>query len=242
MTPFVGRQAEMRRVWRALESGRHVVLSARYGMGRTALIRRIAELHGHEMPFAFTDLSVGSGEASRRLYGAFSRRRGAQAADLSYITIRHRLVQELGEEGPPCVLVLDELTRLTRRRLNLVSDLAVAGRFRVVAIVGLMPAADLETLRRRLNAPEVVNLDWLKPREVREFLRRASEAHGFAWSEEDVEARAQGLGGYPMGMVAAVENERRRRGPRPGSLRGSRMNAGQERHLCVTVWPVIVVD
>jgi hypothetical protein len=213
MTPFVGRQAEIRRVWRALESGRHVVLSARYGMGRTSLMPRIAALHEHEMPFAFADLSAGSGEASRRIYGALGGKPGARPGDLSYRTVRHRVLHEMGEEGRPIALVLDELTRLTPPRLKLVADLALAGRFRIVAIVGaLMPEADRESLRRRLNGAEVVSLGWLKPRDVRDFLRRASELHGFAWREEDIEARVQGAGGYPMGMVAAVENERRRHG------------------------------
>jgi hypothetical protein len=105
--------------------------------------------------------------------------------------------------------------QLTPPRLKLVADLALGGRFRIVAIVGAqMPEADRESLRRRLNGAEVVSLGWLKPRDVREFLRRASEAHGFAWSEEDIEVRVQGAGGYPMGMAAAVGNERRRRGRR----------------------------
>jgi len=210
MSPFVGRQAEIRCVWRALESGRHVVLQARYGMGRTALMRRIAELHGHEIPFAFADLSAGSGQACRRIYGALGGRSGARS--LSYRTVRYRLLHEMGEEGEPCALVLDEIMRLTPPRLKLVGDLALGARFRIVAIVGaLMPEGERESLRRRLNGPEVVSLGRLRPGAVREFLRRASEAHGFAWSEEDVEARVPGVGGYPMAMVATVENERRGR-------------------------------
>ena len=202
----------MRRVWRALASGRHVVLSARYGMGRTALMRRIAEVHGHEMPFAFADLSTGSGEASRSIYGALGGRPGARPGGLGYRTVRHRLLHELGEEGEPCALVLDEIMRLTPPRLKLVGDLALARRFRIVAVVAAhMPEAEQESLRRRLNGPEVVSLGRLKPRDVREFLRRASAAHGFAWSEEDVEARVPGVGGYPTWMVATVENELRRR-------------------------------
>lgn len=159
--------------------------------------------------------------------------------------VRHRLLHELGEEGRPCALVFDELPRLTSPRLKVVADLALAGRFRIVAIVGaLMPEADQESLRRRLHGAKVVSLAWLKPRDVREFLRRASDVHGFAWSEEHIEARVQGVGGYPMGMVAAVENERRRHGRRCGShgLRGRRLNASQERHIYVTVCRVVMVD
>jgi hypothetical protein len=179
-------------------------------MGRTALMRRIADLHGHEMAFAFADLSAGSGEACRRIYDALGGRSGARS--LSYRTVRYRLLHELGEEGRPCVLVLDEIMRLTPPRLKLVGDLALGPRFRMVAIVrALMPEAERESLRRRLNGPEVVSLGRLGSRNVREFLRRASEAHGFAWSEEDVEARVPGVGGYPVAMVAAVEHERLRR-------------------------------
>lgn len=210
-TLFVGREAEVRCIWRALAEGRHVVVSGRHGVGRTALLRHVAALHEREMPFAFADLSAGSGRATRSLFESLTGWVVDEA--LSYRTIRYRLVHVLGESGEPCGLVLDDVTRLTPVKLRLVADLAQAGRYRIVAIVSWsLPASALLPLRRVLKAPEVVRLGWLRPRDVRQYLEHAARVHGFGWSADEIEARVQGIGGYPPGMVAAVANERNKAG------------------------------
>jgi replication-associated recombination protein RarA len=212
LNPFVGRRAEMRRVWAALSRGRHVVLSGPHGIGRTTLMRQVAQGFGSEMPFVFTDLSATSGEASRALYEILGGE--GRPVEISSRTIRYRLMSDLGRRNDPCVLVLDNITRLTRSRLDFVSGLASAGRFRIAAIVGTrMGKAPLDALRRSLGGAEVIPLGWLRPPDVREFLRQASAAHGFEWREDEIDARARSIGGYPLAMVAAVERERQLRRP-----------------------------
>jgi hypothetical protein len=208
VTHFVGRRKELRAIWGELRQGRHVVLAGHHGMGRTALMRRLASRHEDEARFVFVDFAGTAGAAARGIYGAVSNQPEAGGAALSYKTLRYRLLNNPAWRARRCVLVLDNITRLTGQKLALVRDLAATRRFCIVAIIGTaLPAADLMALRRCLNGACVVSLGWLPPRDVAEFFAAASEEHGFGWGAEQIEGLARSLGGYPMGMALVVAHE-----------------------------------
>ncbi|MCD6485804.1 MAG: ATP-binding protein [Syntrophobacterales bacterium] len=45
---FVGREKETRQIVRALEKGGNVIITGKFGMGRTKLVRYVADNHGED--------------------------------------------------------------------------------------------------------------------------------------------------------------------------------------------------
>jgi len=56
---FVGREKEVRKLTKALEGGRHVIVTGPYGIGRTRMIRQIAETGRRERRFVFVMPTAG---------------------------------------------------------------------------------------------------------------------------------------------------------------------------------------
>lgn len=207
MTDLVGRERERARALAALAAGRNVVLSGKYGSGRTALARHLAESCGGRLRFAFCALSAPPREVWTTLATQLLPQRRAEASGRgSYRTLRARLLRAPLAAGPPPVVVLDDVGHLTPARLDLVRRLAVSGRFRFVAIVEpRLPAAERTRLVACLAPVERLRLGPLPQPAVRDFLARAAAERGLAWSPEKIAAVASGTGGYPLAMRLVLE-------------------------------------
>ena len=72
---FVGREKEVRKLTKALEGGRHVIVTGPYGIGRTRMIRQIAETGRRERRFVFVDFSKTPGEVCEKLWPPSGRKR-----------------------------------------------------------------------------------------------------------------------------------------------------------------------
>lgn len=210
MTEVVGREREAARLAAALADGRNVVLSGKYGSGRTALVRHVAETSFGRLRFAFCDLAAPPREAWAALAAALvpERRRASASRRGGFRTLRARVLGAPLSDGPPPVVVLDDVGRLTPARLDLVRRLSVTDRFRFVAIVERhLPEAERARLLTCLAPVERLRLGPLPLPAVRDFLARASAERGLGWGPERIAAVATGTGGHPLSMRLALERD-----------------------------------
>jgi AAA ATPase domain len=210
--PFVGREKEARYIRTELEAGRSVVLTGVWGIGRTALAQHVAEEMAREWHFAFVDFERGLAEVWRGLFGALfpSARARLRGASKPVQWLRYRVSNLRLEDERRHAVVLDDVVRLTARRLDAVRRLRE--RFPVVAIVeGFVPEADQAALCAALHARRRLRLGYLSLRATRAFFDECSRHHGFAWGPGEVRGLARAVAGFPLGMREAVTAELRRR-------------------------------
>lgn len=216
MIDLVGREKEGTRVVAALAAGRNVVVSGKYGSGRTALVRHLARTCAGQLRFVFCDFSAPPRETWATLAEALvppQRRVVTKGRRGGYRTLRARVLGAPLAAGPPPVVVLDDVGRLTPARHDLVRRLTVSGRFRLVAILERhLPASEHARLLACLAPLERVDLGPLPQPAVRDFLARAAAVRGLAWTSEKIAAVAWGTGGYPLSMRLALEKEGGRSG------------------------------
>jgi hypothetical protein len=215
MIELVGREREEARLASALGAGRNAVVSGKYGSGRTALVRHLAGTCAGRFRFALCDFSAPPRDTWATLAAAFlpAKRGKTSIRQTGYRTLRARVLGASLGDGPPAVVVLDDVGRVTPARLDLVRRLSVTDRFLFVAVVERhLPDAERKHLLACLAPCERLRLGPLSQPAVRGFLARASAARGLSWTPEKIEAVARGTGGYPLSMRLALERREERRG------------------------------
>jgi hypothetical protein len=226
--PFVGRERELERLAAALEAGRNVVLSGNYGMGRTALVRRLGELAPDRFRLCFADFSDTPAAICRSLAPMLpARRRARRRGSLPrarrqrsvtrawYHSLAAALARASWPAPPLTVLVLDGLAKLTPAKLALLKLLAGNASARWVVIVErFLPRRDLARATAWLYPVERLHVGRLPPGAAREYFRLLCEEHALGWTEEDVRAMARGSGGYPLAMRLAGDRALGRSGSR----------------------------
>ena len=207
---FVGREKEIRQIQRALEGGKNVILTGKYGMGRTCLLKKVAQVAGDRWRFVFTDFSRTPGKVCTDLAAELLPAGKGQGRDgnRGYKSDRFRITHLDLKEPRPHVLVLDGIGKLTAPKLDLLRNLAGENRFRLVAIVeSFLGGKDLLHLRARLMPSLLIHLSHLSRKSAREFFRRFSKQHHFHWTEEKINSLAEMSGGYPLGMKEVVSRK-----------------------------------
>lgn len=206
IVPFVGREKEIRRVTGALSEGRNVILSGRYGMGRTALVQQAGKRLADLMSFIFCDFSLSPSKVcaalAGELFGSIPRsRRGAR-----FLALRGELLRRQPADHREPVLVLEDIARLTHPQADLLRLLAQ--RFRLVAVVEtFLPAADLLRLKSWLLPAERVTLGPLPQADTRELFAALSVHHGLGWEPQRIASLARASGGYPLRMRELEQRE-----------------------------------
>jgi len=219
---FVGRQREMQKLVRALERGRHVIVSGTYGSGRTRMVRQAAADDTKGRRFVFTDFSKTPGEVCGSLLAAF---RPETASGRPVRSARYRVGRSLLAgmrlpEGSKPVIVLDNLGRLTRQKLSFLRDLNMENHYLFIAIVeSFLPERSLFLLRACLFPSETIALGHLPIRDVCDYFQRLADRHGLGAATDDLLALARATGGYPLGMRETAERllNRNKGNPEPSS-------------------------
>jgi len=215
---FVGRRKELQKLARALERGRHVIVSGPYGSGRTRLVRQAAADSAAGRRFVFADFSKTPGEVCGSLLAAFLPKApsGRPVRSARYRTGRNLLAGMRLPEGPKPVIVLDNLGRLTRQKLSFLRDLNMERRYLFIAIVeSFLTERSQFLLRACLFPSETISLGHLPMRDACDYFQRLADRHGLGVANGDLLVLAKATGGYPLGMRETAERLLRRRKGKP---------------------------
>ncbi len=211
---FVNRHEEILRIQKELKEGHNVIISGKYGIGRTALINRVAEMSRDRWRFIHGDFSQARRVVCENIFIQLFPKleRLLETQHLSYKSIRHRLTHLVPVEKKPLVLVLDNIARLTPQKMELIRDLILAERFRLVVIAELfLRGEELFKLRAWLEPSHVIKLELLSQADTYRYFSQASLTHGLNWSEGDIETLTLEAGGYPYGMNEILSRHLNRR-------------------------------
>lgn len=215
--PFVGRESEIAHVEAALGDARNVILRGKYGIGRTALVREVARRNG-AWRFVFADFSGSGGTISASILAALLGRSRYAVAETR--TAR-QLARAVASYVPPrrvtrCVIVLDDVAKLTHPKIDLLHRLRESEQLLFVAILERFVTSEaVMRMRVALDPAVVVLLDALDLETSVRFYGVAAARFRLPWSESDVEMMARTTHGYPLEMVRTVHAARKRleRGP-----------------------------
>jgi hypothetical protein len=221
---FVGRERETARIAAELSSGRNVVVAGTCGIGRTSLVRHVAESMGGQWRFLFVDFSQAPARVWLDLAGMIERRR-VRTSRLGKITFRSArsqvLTAEPGEAGRR-VLVLDNVGTVTAPRLGLVGRLVSAGRFQLIAVAdSQIGQAKVLLLRGALYPVALLELARLPRRACREYFETVSRRLGLDWGEGEIAGLAEATGGFPLMMAEAASRAQSRAAVSGGSAPGA---------------------
>ena len=211
---FAGREIEITQIIKALEEGKNVIVSGRYGMGRTSLIKHVAEMMQEEWRFLFLDFSETPGKLCQHLVAKLWPERECSGRNefLKYRSARFRIVSLDFSDKRRHVLVLDNIAKLSAQKIDFIRYLAWEKRFQFVAIVeSFISKDDFLRLRVRLYPPEIIMLQHLDKKKVYEFYQHLSEQHRFHWTEGHIKNLAEITGGYPLRMQEIALRELRKK-------------------------------
>lgn len=198
---FVGREKEIGQIKEALEGGNNVIVSGKYGMGRTSLTKHIADAMKDQWRFVFVDFSKTPGSVCNYLLAELFPMHGFDREHRRYRPSRFRIATLALEDHRKHVLVLDNVSKLSAPKLDLIRYLTWEKRFQFVSIVeSFLPTNGLFRLRVWMNPSILITLDHLSAADVVRFYRQLSREHRLGWSEGRIKNLAEVTGGYPLRM------------------------------------------
>jgi len=202
---FIGREAERKAVGKALEAGQGVVLRGRFGIGRTALVRQVADDLGPRWRFVFVDSRETPASVCVRLVDALlvpPRRRPLTPG--TYRANRSQLSKGRRVPGKP-VVVFDDIGHLTYAKWDFLRFLTKLPQLRLVAIVeSFLPECDVTRLRAVLYPSIGLDLAHLSLAASLAFFAEASDRYALGWGPAHLRLLATSRGGYPLEMSLAV--------------------------------------
>ena len=205
--PFVGRDKETKRILNALDRGRNVILDGQYGIGRTSLIRHVAKLGGDRRQFVFGDLSDTAGKACKEIYA----RLGLDKKRKRFKGQRYRIANRYPEtQKGRLVVVLDNIGKLTRQKLNFVRFLVLEGNAQIIAIIeSFLTEKERFLLKSTMIPAECMTLRRLDRESTYEIFYSFSQTRRPSWSEEHIELLTQLCRGYPLSIAEKIASDRK---------------------------------
>jgi len=198
---FVGREKEIGQMKKALEEEKSVIVSGRYGMGRTSLVQQFARTTQDRWRFVFVDFSKTPGSVCNYLLAELFPTHEFDREDMKYRPSRFRIVTLSLADSRKHILVLDNVSKLSAQKLDLIRYLTWERRFQFVSIVeSFLSSNDLFQLRVRMNPSILIMLHHLNTSSVAQFYRELSEEHQMGWTEGQIKSLCEITGGYPLRM------------------------------------------
>jgi hypothetical protein len=211
LSPFVGRRKEIAAVQKCLARGEDIIISGRFGVGRTRLVRYIAEVTKDERRFLFADFSGTAGETCRRLFAELFVRKSVTRTHPGYKAMRH-LIAGFKDDKRKIVIVLDNIAAVTNPKLNLLKHWKFHGNFQFILITEtFLPDEQLMQLRGCLDGGLLLVLNSLPLSCVQEFFEKCSREYRLALPLATVRGMAKAAGGHPLTMINMVASELGRR-------------------------------
>jgi len=198
---FVGRESEIRQMKEALEDGNNIIVLGKYGMGRTSLVQQLAKTTRDRWRFVFVDFYQTPGNVCKHLMVELFPMQEFVREHARYRSSRFRIATLPINDSRKHVLVLDNVSKLSTQKLDLIRYLTWGKRFQFVSIVeSFMSSNDLFLLRVRMNPSILITLHYLSTSNVVQFYQQLSREHQLGWTEGKSKDLAEITGGYPLRM------------------------------------------
>jgi len=204
---FVGRQEELARIKTELLAGKNLVLTGPFGIGRTALLKRLAWDLREGWAFSFLDGAATPGRMRQDLFAELfpQRREALRRGFLPPGAQRRALAGDPLPDQRARVVVLDDVAKVTRQRIDFARWLRSLGRFQVVAVTEhFLEEEGLQRLRTNLAPAPLLVLDHLDSATAKAFFQAWSDQNHLGWGPAQVRGLVQATRGYPLGMREAV--------------------------------------
>lgn len=196
---FVGRKKESDLILKALSEGRNVVITGKYGIGRTSLVHHISQIAEKKWHFVFTDFSkTAKAICSASLAELYPRQ---DIHKLAFKSVRGRLAYFAPRDSRKTVLVMDNIAKLTRQKFSLIRYLALQNHFQFIAITEMfLKKSELDRLRGQLLPEIFIQLSYLTREDSVELVRRYYEICKKKFVQADADLLAFSTHGYPLGI------------------------------------------
>jgi hypothetical protein len=210
---FVGREKEIRQIEEALEEGNNVIVLGKYGMGRTRLIKHIADTMKDRWRFVFVDFSRTPGSVCNYLLAELFPMQKFDREYTRYRPSRFRIATLALDDNRKHVVVLDNIGKLSAQKLDLIRYITWEKRFQFVSIVeSFLPSNHLFRLRAWMNPSILITLHHLSTSSVVRFFQQLSKEHHLGWTEGQIKNLAEVTGGYSLRMQEIANRELERNG------------------------------
>jgi hypothetical protein len=209
---FVGREKEIISAKEALEEKNNVIILGKYGMGRTSFVRHLALMMQDQWRFVFVDFSKTPGSVCNDILAELFPLHEFGRGHLRYRASRFRIATLSLRHGRKHVLVLDNISKLSAQKLDLIRYLTWEERFQFVSIAeSFLPSKDFFQLRVRMNPSIGITLHHLSLSSVVQFYRQFSNQNRLGWTDGQIRNLAEVTGGYPLRMQEIALRELQRK-------------------------------
>ena len=197
---FVGRNKEITTILNALERGENIVLTGKFGIGRTSLVRHISRGVQNHWRFIFADFSkTAKAICSESLAQLSLGQKDIQ--DLTFRLLRSKLTNLNIVGSRQLVLVMDNIAKISAQKINLVRNLNLHKQFRFIAITEqFLKNNELDRLRGCLLPSVYMRLSYLTRNESIELAQRLYQLNARKPAQRDIELLVTSTHGYPLGI------------------------------------------
>lgn len=207
---FIGRKREITAVIKSLKQNRNVILTGRYGVGRSSLLKHISRLHTETWQFLFADFSKSVARSCNDMINQLAAG-GQKAQQYRYTRLMHAKDILKGRKAAvdlPRVIVLDNIAKISHQKLAFLRDMRLDSDLLFIAITeSFLPEADLFRLRATLYPSDLLTLHNFKRTETVAFFKRFSQKKRLGWSEHFIQMLAASAGGYALMMKEIAQRE-----------------------------------
>jgi Cdc6-like AAA superfamily ATPase len=210
MMYFCGREKEISEIINALKKRKHIVITGKYGIGKTVLARHLSDITKQKWQFVFTDFSKSPSNVCNDILWQVSPKKQPKYRHkyIKYKTARSLISDLTLKDNRQPVIVLDNISKLTHQKLAFIQNVTFSKQLLFIAIAeGFLPENDLFQLRACLLPSHILKLGNLGIKSAVEFFRYASQKNNLNWSEKHIRMLAEVTGGYPLGMKDFVKRE-----------------------------------
>jgi Cdc6-like AAA superfamily ATPase len=207
---FFGRKKEISEIINALRKRKNIVITGKYGIGKTLLVKHLSHIAMQRWRFIFTDFSKTPSNVCNEILWKVSPKRQPKHRQkyIKYKTARSLIADLTLKDNRQPVIVLDNISELSHQKLAFIQYVTFSKRVLLIGITeSFLPEADLFQLRACLMPSHLVKLGNLGTKNAIEFLRHASQKNNLKWSEKHIRMLAEVTGGYPLGMKEFVKRE-----------------------------------